>query len=100
MLEEHATTAEVAEFLGLSTRAIADLGKRGIAVKARPGRWRLRESVARYCHDPRRQARGMGGEAVIASAAAERGRSSQRAGRRHHVEERPLARLSGRCGGR
>jgi phage terminase Nu1 subunit (DNA packaging protein) len=49
---------------------VADLGARGIAIKAGPGRWRLKESVARYCDDLRRQAKGKGGEA----AASERGR--------------------------
>jgi phage terminase Nu1 subunit (DNA packaging protein) len=64
------TAAELGEFIGISARAVADLGKRGIAVKAGPGRWRLRESVSRYCDDLRRQAKGKGGE----SAAVERGR--------------------------
>jgi len=45
-----------------------------IAIKAGPGRWLLRESVARYCDDLRRQAKGMGGEAAVAVVAAERGR--------------------------
>ena len=64
------SAATVAGYLGISARAVADLGKRGIAVKAGPGCWRLRESVSRYCDDLRRQAKGKGGE----SAAAERGR--------------------------
>src|SRR5215207_10554329 len=68
------TAAELGDHIGVSARAVADLGKRGIAVKAGPGRWRLKESVARYCDDLRRQAKGMGGEPVSASAAAERGR--------------------------
>ena len=61
------TAAELGELLGVSTRAVADLGKRGIAVKAGPSRWRLRESVARYCDDLRRQAKGKGGEAAAQS---------------------------------
>ena len=64
------SAATVAGYLGISARAVADLGKRGIAVKAGPGCWRLRESVSRYCDDLRRQAKGKGGEL----AAAERGR--------------------------
>jgi len=60
------TTADFAAFLGISTRAVAGLGQRGVAVKAGPGRWRLRESVARYCDDLRRQAKGKGGEAAAA----------------------------------
>src|SRR5215204_927230 len=69
-MSEDVTTADLAAFLGISARAVAGLGQRGIAVKAGPGRWRLRESVARYCDDLRRQAKGKGGE----GAAAERGR--------------------------
>ena len=56
--------------MSISARAVADLGKRGIAVKAAPNRYRLKERVARYCDDLRRQAKGKGGE----SAAVERGR--------------------------
>ena len=62
-MSEDVTTADLAAFLGISAR-------RGISVKGGPGCWRLRESVARYCDDLRRQAKGKGGEA----AAAERGR--------------------------
>ena len=69
-MSEDVTTADLAAFLGISTRAVAGLGQRGIVVKASPGRWRLRESVARYWDDLRRQAKGKGGE----GAAAERGR--------------------------
>ena len=54
------SAATIGEFIGISARAVADLGKRGIAVKAGPGHWRLRESVARYCDDLRRQAKGKG----------------------------------------
>jgi phage terminase Nu1 subunit (DNA packaging protein) len=62
------SAATLGAFLGISARAVADLGKRGIAVRAGPGRWRLRESVARYCDDLRRPAKGNGGEAASASA--------------------------------
>src|SRR5215207_3515880 len=64
------TASELGELVGISARAVADLGNRGIAIQAGPNRYRLKESVARYCDDLRRQAKGKGGE----SAAAERGR--------------------------
>jgi phage terminase Nu1 subunit (DNA packaging protein) len=67
---EDVTAAELGELIGVSARAVANLGARGIAVKAGPGRWKLKESVARYCDDMRRQAKGVGGE----GAAVERGR--------------------------
>ena len=69
-MSDDVTTADLAAFLGISARAVAGLGQRGITVKAGPGRWRLQESVARYCDDLRRQAKGKGGE----GAAVERGR--------------------------
>src|SRR3954470_21861920 len=65
------TARTLAEFIGVSPRSVTELGRRGIAVRARPGRWRLRESVQRYCDDLRQRG---GGVAVSASAAAERGR--------------------------
>jgi phage terminase Nu1 subunit (DNA packaging protein) len=65
------TATELAEFIGVSPRSVTELGRRGIAVRAGPGRWRLRESVRRYCNDLRERG---GGVAVQASAAAERGR--------------------------
>src|SRR3954464_7105003 len=68
--DQSVRAATLGELLGISARAVANLGARGIAVKAGPGRWRLRESVTRYCDDLRRQAKGKGGE----SAAVERGR--------------------------
>jgi hypothetical protein len=45
---EGVTAAELGDFIGVSARAVANLGKRGVAVKAGPGRWRLRESLAPY----------------------------------------------------
>src|SRR5215207_4020932 len=54
-MSEDVTTADLAAFLGISARAVAGLGQRGITVKAGPGRWRLRESVAaryRACRSP------------------------------------------------
>lgn len=74
MTDVTVTAAELGEFLGISARAVSDLGKRGIAIKAGPNLWRLKQSVARYCDELRRQVKGMGGESVVASAAAERGR--------------------------
>ena len=65
------TASELADHLGVSPRSVTELGRRGIAVRAGPGRWRLRESVRRYCDDLRQRG---GGVAVAASAAAERGR--------------------------
>src|SRR5215208_4214589 len=67
---EAVTAAELGEHIGMATRSVVELAKRGIAVKAGPNRYRLKESVARYCDDLRRQAKGKGGEA----AAVERGR--------------------------
>jgi phage terminase Nu1 subunit (DNA packaging protein) len=67
---EPVTAAELGEHIGMATRSVAELAKRGLAVKAGPNRYRLKESIARYCDDLRRQARGKGGE----GAAAERGR--------------------------
>ena len=64
------TAAELGEHIGMATRSVVELAKRGIAVKAAPNRYRLKELIARYCDDLRRQAKGKGGEA----AAAERGR--------------------------
>jgi hypothetical protein len=78
--QERLTAAELATFLGISARAVEELGKRGIAIKAAPGCWRLKESVARYCDDLRRQVRAAGGVGVAASVAAE-GPSSERASR-------------------
>ncbi len=69
-MSEDVTAAELAELIGVLARAIAGLGQRGITVSAGPGRWKLKESVARYCDDLRRQAKGKGGE----GAAVERGR--------------------------
>jgi phage terminase Nu1 subunit (DNA packaging protein) len=68
--EDAVTAAELGEFVGMATRSVVELAKRGIAVKAGPNRYRLKESVARYCDDLRRQAKGKGGE----GAASERGR--------------------------
>jgi phage terminase Nu1 subunit (DNA packaging protein) len=65
------TASELADHLGVSPRSVTELARRGIAVRAGPGRWRLRESVRRYCDDLRQRG---GGVAVAASAAAERGR--------------------------
>jgi phage terminase Nu1 subunit (DNA packaging protein) len=65
------TATELAEFIGVSPRSVTELGRRGIAVRAGSSRWRLRESVQRYCDDLRQRG---GGVAVQASAAAERGR--------------------------
>src|SRR4051794_18922678 len=62
--DESVRAATLGEFLGISARAVSDLSKRGIAVKSGPGRWRLRESVSRYCDDLRRQAKGKGGESA------------------------------------
>jgi phage terminase Nu1 subunit (DNA packaging protein) len=65
------TATELAGYIGVSPRSVTELGRRGIAVRAGSGRWRLRESVARYCDDLRRRG---GGVAVASSAAAERAR--------------------------
>jgi|SRR3954447_19183076 phage terminase Nu1 subunit (DNA packaging protein) len=65
------TASELADHLGVSPRSVTELARRGIAVRAGPGRWRLRESIRRYCDDLRQRG---GGVAVAASAAAERGR--------------------------
>lgn len=72
--DDHVTASDLGDLLGISARAVSKLGARGIAVRAGSGRWKLRESVARYCADLRRQARGMGGTEAVAAAAAERGR--------------------------
>src|SRR5215208_3321498 len=71
---DHVTASDLGDLIGVSARAVSKLGARGIAVRAGPGRWKLRESVASYCVDLRRQARGMGGSEVVATAAGERGR--------------------------
>ena len=65
------TASQLADHLGVSPRSVTELGRRGIAVRAGPGRWRLRESIRRYCDDLKQRG---GGVAVQASAAAERGR--------------------------
>jgi phage terminase Nu1 subunit (DNA packaging protein) len=68
-----ATTAELADLFGVSTRTVRDLAKRGIAV--RRGRNYVRdESTRRYCKHLRELATGRGGEAAITSATAERAR--------------------------
>ena len=65
------TASELADHLGVSPRSVTELGRRGIAVRAGPGRWRLRESVRRYCDDLRQRG---GGEAVRTTTTVERGR--------------------------
>ena len=68
---ELGTAAELGELIGISARAVSDLGKRGVAVRAGPGRWRLQESVRRYCDGLRHRG---GGEAVRTTTTVERGR--------------------------
>ena len=70
-MDDEVPAAVLAEFIGVSPRSLTELARRAIAVRAGPGRWRLRESVRRYCDDLRQRG---GGVAVAASAAAERGR--------------------------
>ncbi len=84
--------AVLGEFLGISARAVADLGARGIAIKAGPGRWHLRASVARYCDDLRRDLAGRGGSPAATVAAHERGRLAKA---RADAQEARNALLSG-----
>lgn len=47
------TEAELAEYLGLSTRRIRQLFKEGIVVKSQPGKYDLKESVNKYINSLR-----------------------------------------------
>jgi terminase small subunit / prophage DNA-packing protein len=63
----------LAELVGVTSRTVRDLGKRGIMV--RRGRGFARDaSIKQYCAHLRDLAMGRGGESAIASATAERAR--------------------------
>src|ERR1700680_945206 len=67
--------AELADLLGVSDKTVREMARRGIIVRAGRGAYDLRASVRGYCRHLRDIATGKaGGEAVAASAAAERGR--------------------------
>jgi hypothetical protein len=92
------TTADLADLLGMSTRNVRHLDKRGILVRAGRG-IALAESVRRYCTHLRDLATGRGGEVAITSATAERARLAK--AQAEHIEMKyARARLAGRgrCG--
>ena len=70
-MDDEVPAAVLAEFIGVSPRSLTELGRRGVAVRAGPGRWRLQESVRRYCDGLRHRG---GGEAVRTTTTVERGR--------------------------
>ena len=70
-MDDEVPAATLAEFIGVSPRSLTELGRRGVAVRAGPGRWRLQESVRRYCDGLRHRG---GGEAVRTTTTVERGR--------------------------
>jgi phage terminase Nu1 subunit (DNA packaging protein) len=59
------TAHALADLLGLSDRAVRDLGTRGIAVKAADGVYRQRESVRSYCTHIREMAGGRAGSKTL-----------------------------------
>ena len=68
-----ATSAELAQLLGVTARTVTDLARRGIAVRD-GNRYAVAESVRRYCAHLRELANGRGGEGAVASATAQRAR--------------------------
>ena len=72
-MAETIQAAALAELLGVTTRTITDLAKRGIIVREGTG-YGLAASVQGYCKHLRDLATGRGGEAAIATATAARAR--------------------------
>lgn len=66
------TAAELAELVGISTRTVHDLLKRGIVIRKGRG-YVLKASVRNYTKHLRDLATGRGGDSAIASATIERG---------------------------
>lgn len=84
MTTDSITHAALAELFGISTRAVSDLAKRGIVVRAGRG-YALAASVRGYCDHLRTLATGRGGnEAAISNATIERGRLAR--AQAEHVE--------------
>ncbi len=67
------TSGELARLLGVTTRTVTDLARRGIVVRE-GSRYAVAESVKRYCAHLRDIATGRGGEAAVGSATAQRAR--------------------------
>jgi phage terminase Nu1 subunit (DNA packaging protein) len=61
-----AGTGELAHLLGVTTKSIADLAKRGIVVRgSKRGTYDLEASVSGYCEHLRAMAAGRGGDAGV-----------------------------------
>ena len=65
---------DLANLLGISTRTLTDLAKRGHVVKAKRGRYSLAASVTAYCAHLRGVAAGRGGDDQVATLTAQRAR--------------------------
>jgi len=72
-LKANISVAELAVLLRLTPRSVSDLVRRGTLTKRGRG-FQLDEAVGDYVENARQLARGRGGDAAIASAAAQRTR--------------------------
>ncbi len=60
MISEHVDGPTLARWLGVSGKAVYDLGRAGILVRAGGGMYRLEESVRGYCEHLRQAAAQQG----------------------------------------
>ena len=54
------TAPELGDYLGLTEHVVCDLARKGTAVRAERGRYRLKELVRAYCESMRRNVTGRG----------------------------------------
>ena len=74
MATDDVSADDLATLLGISTRTLTDLAKRGHLVKATRGRYRLAASVTAYCAHLRGIAAGRGGDDQVTTLTAQRAR--------------------------
>lgn len=60
-----ASTNDLADLIGVSARAVTDLGRRGILERSAVGAWPVRESIRSYCAHLREQAAGRTGSTTL-----------------------------------
>lgn len=74
MTADDCSPEELAALIGVSTRTLTDLAKRGHVAKAKRGRYRLAASVTAYCAHLRGVAAGRGGDDQVATLTTQRAR--------------------------